>query len=190
MDIENLFSIIDKTEHRKSSFLLMTEKLKNKSKPLIVETGCARVKDNYSGDGMSTLIFDQYITENGGECYSIDINSNNISFAKSITKNVNLICSDSISYLFDFNKTLLAKNKYIDLLYLDSFDFDHNNPHPSSFHHIMELLCIWPSCSKGTIIAVDDNFENGSGKGKYVKQFMDNIGIKPIFDSYQIVWEL
>lgn len=184
-----LQEIIDNNGTRKESFQIMIQKLKTKINPLIIETGCVRQINDY-GAGMSTVIFDKYIQDNTGECYSIDINPNNVSLAKSITKNVKLICSDSVSYLFNMNKQLREIGKYIDLLYLDSFDFDHNDPHPSSFHHILELLCVWPSCKSGTIIAVDDNFENGNGKGKYVKQFMQNIGINPIFDGYQIIWEL
>ncbi len=184
------YNLIKKTGHRKESFSIMIEKLKKINNPLIIETGCARTADNFGGDGMSTVIFDKYIEENNGECISIDINESNIEFAKQNTKNVKLICSDSVSYLFHLNKELRKSNKNIDLLYLDSFDFQHNNPHPSSFHHIMELLCIWPSCSTGTMICVDDNFPDGSGKGKYVMQFMNNIGIKPIFYGYQIIWSI
>jgi predicted O-methyltransferase YrrM len=185
----NLQELLDNNGVRKPSFEIMIDKLSKKNNPLIIETGCVRQLNDF-GAGMSTVIFDKYIEQNGGECYSIDINPNNINLAKMITKNINLICSDSVSYLFNKNKELRDENKYVDLLYLDSFDFDHNDPHPSSMHHIMELLCIWPSCTKGTIVAVDDNFDNGSGKGTYVKQFMSNIGINPIFDGYQIVWEL
>ena len=29
---------------------------------IIVETGCARLKDNWAGDGQSTLMFDNYIS--------------------------------------------------------------------------------------------------------------------------------
>ncbi|NDA63551.1 MAG: class I SAM-dependent methyltransferase [Chitinophagia bacterium] len=185
----NLEYLLDNNGKRKASFELMLQKISAKSRPLIIETGCVRRLENF-GDGMSTVIFDKYIDQNDGECYSIDINPNNIELAKSITKKVNLICSDSISYLFEKNKELRQQNRYVDLLYLDSFDFDAYNPHPSAMHHIMELLCIWPSCQSGTIIAVDDNFEGGNGKGKYIKQFMTSIGVPPIYDGYQIVWEL
>ena len=185
-----IYDLIKKTVHRQDSFLIMIEKMKSKPNPLIVETGCARTPNNFGGDGMSTLIWDNYIEEYNGTCYSIDLSEQSIEFARNNTKHVNLICSDSVAYLFNLNKEFRQTNRYIDLLYLDSFDFQPHNPHPSSFHHILELLCIWPSCSKGTIISVDDNFPNGIGKGKYVRQFLDNIGIKPIYNGYQIVWEL
>lgn len=184
-----LQEIINNNGKRKESFELMIQKLKTKNNPLIVETGCVRQLNDY-GAGMSTVIFDKYIEENNGECYSIDNNPINIALAQSITKNINLICSDSVTYLFGMNNQLRKINKNIDLLYLDSFDLDISNPHPSSLHHILELICVWPSCGPNTIIAVDDNLEDGTGKGKYVKQFMKNIGLNPIFDGYQIIWEL
>jgi hypothetical protein len=51
-------------------------------------------------------------------------------------------------------------------------------------------MVIWPSLVKDTVIAVDDNFENGKGKGQYVREFLSNIGIEPIYSGYQIVWKL
>lgn len=186
MDLQYL---LDNNGKRKASFEMMLKKISSKSNPLILETGCVRQPEDF-GAGMSTVIFDKYIEQNGRQCYSVDINPNNVKLAREITNNVNLTCSDSISFLFKINHELRYQGRYVDLLYLDSFDFDENNPHPSAMHHIMELLCIWPSCKTGTIIAVDDNFEDGHGKGKYVKQFMLNIGLLPIYDGYQIVWEL
>lgn len=185
----NLQQLLENNTQRRTSFEIMLKKLSNKNNPLIIETGCVRQLNDF-GAGMSTVIFDKYIEQYGGECYSVDINPNNIRLAQHLTNKVHLITSDSVKYLFEKNRQLRDEQKYVDLLYLDSFDFDHNNPHPSSMHHILELLCIWPSCHKGTIVAVDDNFKNGNGKGKYVKQFMSNIGINPIFDGYQILWEL
>lgn len=187
MSLDNLISLTGK---RRESFSLMIDSLKNKNNPLIIETGCSRIVNNFAGDGMSTVIFDAFIKEYGGLFYSVDINENNVNTAKNLTTCANIFCSDSVQFLHSLNLDLKQNNKKIDLLYLDSFDFDMNNPHPSSMHHIMELLAIWQSCDVGTIIAVDDNFENGLGKGKYVRQFMSNIGIEPIYNGYQIVWKL
>ena len=39
----------------------------------IVETGCYREEDNYSGDGCSTLLFDNYVKHRGGNVISIEI---------------------------------------------------------------------------------------------------------------------
>jgi predicted O-methyltransferase YrrM len=182
--------LIDKTGKRKNSFSLMIDKIKCKTEPIIVETGCSRHSNNFDGDGMSSLIFDSFIQSNGGIFYSVDINPSHVQFAKESTIKAQITCGDSIKFLSYLNQKLRSENQYIDLLYLDSFDFDTQNPHPSSLHHIMELVSIWPSCRNGTIIAVDDNFLDGTGKGQYVNEWMEKNNINPIFKDYQIIWEI
>lgn len=182
--------LISRTGKRSESFLLMINELAKKTSPLIVETGCSRMRNNFDGDGMSTLIFDSFVGEHGGECYSVDINRSHVEFSQQNTKNVNIKIQDSVEFLYEFNQILQNRNRKVDLLYLDSFDFDESNTHPSSFHHMKELTVIWPSLTNDTIIAVDDNFENGKGKGQYVREFLSNIGIEPIYSGYQIVWKL
>jgi hypothetical protein len=160
-----------------------TESL-NKKNVTILETGIARQENNWEGDGMSTLMFDRYINSVGGNFTSIDINPQNVEFARSnVSAKSNLICSDSVIKLHEISRD--ENSPMIDVLYLDSFDVDFNNPVPSSFHHIKELLAIFPKIQKGTLIVVDDNF-NGKGKGQMIKDYMKNIGINPFFDEYQI----
>mgnify|MGYP003641162545 CR=1 FL=1 len=160
-----------------------TESL-NKKNVTILETGIARQENNWEGDGMSTLMFDRYINSVGGNFTSIDINPQNVEFARSnVSAKSNLICSDSVIKLHEISRD--ENFPMIDVLYLDSFDVDFNNPVPSSFHHIKELLAIFPKIQKGTLIVVDDNF-NGKGKGQMIKDYMKNIGINPFFDEYQI----
>jgi hypothetical protein len=185
MIAESLQNLIDNTGvgHRKESFELMIQHLMSITNPVIVETGCARMPGNWHGDGQSTLIFDRYINIYGGEFYSVDIDPNNVSCAKRLVSDrTNLNCSDSISWLWNFNKN----NKKIDLLYLDSFDFDFDNHSPSMQHHLKEFCAILPSLGN-TLIAVDDNWSN-YGKGYLIKEFMNAIGKQPIYEGYQILW--
>ena len=171
---------------RRDTFQKVFEYLKSldKKNPTILETGIARTDENWEGDGMSTLMFDDYINTVGGNFTSIDIEQSNISFAKSkVSSKSNLICSDSVIALHKISRD--KEYPMIDVLYLDSFDLDWNNPIPSSFHHMKELLAIYPKIQKGTLIVVDDN-ANNRGKGQMVKDFMKNIGINPYFDEYQI----
>lgn len=171
---------------RRNTFQKVFEYLEslNKENPTILETGIARQEDNWCGDGMSTLMFDKYINNKGGNFTSIDIDPNNVNFAKSkVSPKSNLICSDSVIKLHEISRD--EKYPMIDVLYLDSYDVDFNNPTPSCFHHIKELLAIFPKIQKGTLIVVDDNF-NGKGKGQMIKDYMKNIRINPYFDEYQI----
>jgi hypothetical protein len=187
--LKHIVELVNKTTKRAPSFGMMLNHVMSIHEPLIVETGCARQENNFEGDGMSTTIFDTFIDYHGGEFYSVDINSDNIRFAAATAKKANLTCSDSVKFLHQQSKVWVSQNRKIDLLYLDSFDFDMANPHPSSLHHIFELTAIMPCLREGTMICVDDNFDT-VGKGEYVKQFMDLIGKERIYIGYQWVWKL
>lgn len=41
----------------------------------------------------------------------------------------------------------------------------------------------------GCLIVVDDN-ARGRGKGAYVRDFFSKLGIRPVFDDYQVGWVL
>ena len=54
-------TIKDKLGIRKTSFTKIFQYLDNINGPInILETGCLRKKDNFIGDGQSTLLFDKY----------------------------------------------------------------------------------------------------------------------------------
>ena len=189
--IDKINEMLSKTGKRRQSFEMMISHvlaIATIDRPLIVETGCARQENNYEGDGMSTLIFNE-LSKIKGEFWSVDINPDNIEFAKKNCDNSNLVCSDSIAFLYQKNKEWLQTGRKIDLLYLDSYDFDMSNPHPSSLHHILELTAIIPSLRKGTMICVDDNFGD-IGKGGYVNQFMLALGKEKVYNGYQWIWIL
>ena len=179
---ENYYS---KLAARKDTFRKIFELLNNK-KAIIVETGTIRIKDNWRGDGQSTILFDKYINMNGGRFISIDNNVKNINISQSCVSNkAEFICGDSVKVLNEISKD--DNFPKIDLLYLDSFNLDINNFHPSALHHIKELTSIIPKLKKGTIIVVDDNKRiKEGGKGTYVQDYLENIESKKIFDEYQI----
>ena len=165
--------------------------------PLIVETGCARQEDNYGGDGQSSLLFDEYINQYGGDFYTVDISEESITYCKSRMKCERSIVTqeDSITYLKQLNKQLLSENRKIDFLYLDSFDAPKDNPEvlfTSAKHHLYELMTILPSLKQGALIGVDDNwYENNliDGKGKFIFDYMNCIQNEPTLLAYQIFWK-
>jgi len=164
-------------------FELLEEK--NKDSYLIVETGCSRSKNNYNSDGMSTVLFDEFVNFHDGKVISVDINETHCNIARSLVSNkTEIFCNDSVKFLWGLNPPT-----DIDLLYLDSFDINFNKPHPSMLHHIKELCAIIGRLKKGAIIAIDDNIEK-SGKGGYISDFMENLGYKKVIDEYQIAWVL
>ena len=159
---------------------------KNKKSYLIVETGCIRTTDGYAGDGMSTILFDEFVNFHDGKVVSVDTNEEHCILAQSMTSDKTTVhCSDSIDFLSNYT----LSNK-IDLLYLDSFDIDFNNPHKSAQHHMNEFNAIENKLEKGTIIIVDDHKNDQSGKGMYIAKHMKNIGYERFIDDYQIGWIL
>jgi hypothetical protein len=191
----NYKEMIGLTGKRQRGFNIMIQHLDSRQQPpLIVETGCARQEDNYSGDGMSTLIFDSYVNEHGGEFHTVDIDPANVEFSQSQVKgNTGVHCGDSVLFLHNLNNLLLAQARTIDLLYLDSLDYFPEQELESSLHHIYELCAIRPSLKTDAMIVVDDNFyENGKlkGKGKFMFEFMKKIGCPCVLQDYQCIWVL
>jgi len=170
--------------NRRDSFAKMIAHLKTIDNPVIIETGCSRETNNWSGDGMSTVIFDKFINDYNGVLHSVDIDANNVRTATSLVSDKTTVhCSDSVAWLQNFNQL----NKKIDLLYLDSFDY-HIDSRLSMQHHMNELTAALPSLKNGTMIAVDDHFGD-HGKGELVKQFMEQIEVPLIHNGYQLIWQ-
>jgi hypothetical protein len=189
--MNELQEMVNKTGDRAQSFAMMINHLNHKPNKIIIETGCARKEDNFQGDGMSTLIFDKFINLTGGTFVSVDISPENVAFAQSkVSNNSQVVCSDSVKYLHEVSRVFRGEGRYIDLLYLDSFDLDKDNTHPSSLHHLMELTAIMPCLRGGSMICVDDNISRDVGKGSYVRQFMDLLGKPIVFEGYHWIWIL
>jgi len=194
-------SINNPVRNRASSLELVFEILDEKKTKdfFIVETGCMRAdhgKIALGDDGASTYIFDDFINYYDGNVVSVDINPNNAKHANELTSDrTEVYCSDSVEFLWN-----LPVKRKIDLLYLDSFDFEPEDPIPSQKHHLKELCAAMTKLRKGSLIVVDDNANTPEfewftkiaqgGKAGFVKDFMASIGVEPLYDGYQIVWQL
>ena len=165
----------------------------------IVETGCMRADHGQlalGDDGASTYIFDDFINYYDGEVASVDINPDNVAHAqKMVSSKTQVYCSDSVEFLWN-----IPQKRKIDLLYLDSFDFEPEDPIPSQKHHLKELTAVMKNLRKGSIIMVDDNLNTPEfewftkiaqgGKAGFVKEFMKDIGAELLLAEYQIIWRL
>lgn len=165
----------------------------------IVETGCMRADHGQlalGDDGASTYIFDDFINFYDGEVVSVDINPDNVKHAqKMVSDRTTVYCSDSVEFLWN-----IPEKRKIDLLYLDSYDFEPDNPIPSQKHHLKELTAVMKNLRKGSIIMVDDNANTPEfewftkiaqgGKAGFVKEFMKDVGAELLLDEYQIIWRL
>lgn len=188
LEFENEYK--SKLAHRGEGFEFIFKYLLNQynnSKWIsIVETGTARQKGNWQGDGQSTLLWDFLLTDCFGLCATIDISPDYIDTAKVQVVNQDKFCfitDDSVHALNEWSKP-----SEIDLLYLDSFDLDVTNILPSALHHLMELTSIYGKLKPGCLIAVDDCLNDAVGKHVLIDMFMKKIGVDPIFKGYQTVW--
>lgn len=171
---------------RQSGFTQIFEYLDTITNPLIIETGTYREENNYTGDGCSTLLFDNYISCKGGDLISIDIDPNACALAEKNTTKTEVVESDSVSFLCSLEGKAA-------LLYLDSFNIQNwNNDWEASAHHLKELFAAKDIICPGTLIVVDDNIKTTDGKrlgkGRLIAELMEAIGVEPLFDEYQIGW--
>jgi len=179
------------------------------SRPVcIIETGCVREKDNWAGDGQSTLLFDRYAQEKPGSVvYSVDVDLQATMRCKSlVSERVKVHTGDSVAFLSTLARQRPADLLCVDLLYLDSVDVDMYAPLPSAIHHLKELLAAYPLLSAETLVVVDDSpsmmlgYTNGAefkvfngslkigGKGMLIAEYASAIGAKPYFTGYQCGW--
>lgn len=155
----------------------------------IVETGCTRKKDNWEGDGQSTIIWSKFTGYHQGSFATIDIDAEAIDMARELTGGQAswYVCGDSVKEL----RTNFS-NSPIDLLYLDSFDVDMTNAAPAAMHCLFEFCSAKPRLKSGSIVFIDDspmgpNFEVG-GKGAFVANYFKQLGVPPFTMGYQIAW--
>ena len=157
-----------------------------KSEYQILETGTCRIPDNWAGDGQSTRLWNAFLKYyKGGKCYSVDIDPAACEISRELVNSeyVEVVCEDSVPYLHS-----LPETQKFDLIYLDSYDVNFENPHPSSLHHVKELLSvIYKNTTPSTIIVIDDH-NHGNGKGKYICQWMRSVGYTKLYEGYQIVY--
>ncbi len=176
--------------HRAASFRAVFAALAEKPGPVcIVETGCLRDIGNWAGDGQSTHLFGVFAAFHPGVVIAVDINPTSVVAARSIAgPHVGVVEDDSVAFLGR------RPIPHIDLLYLDSLDFDGNQPLISATHHLFELCAAMPMLRKGSIVLVDDTTERQGqpfGKGQLIAQFMARIGAMVVAKGEtQIAWML
>jgi len=199
---------------REISFRRIFDYLDTFDRPVcIVETGCARLPGNWEGDGQSTVLFDEYIKCKlpGSIVHTVDLDPKATDFCKSVVSDKVIVhTGDSVRVLREIGAQLTESSRTIDLLYLDSYDVDWDNPIPSAVHHLKELVSIIPWVRPETLVVVDDCalichavFDAQDklhllathtpppligGKGLYVAQYATQVSAKIAFSHYQVGW--
>lgn len=172
-------------DKREASLRLCLELMGQRDARILIETGTSRLgATNCAGDGCSTVLFADWAKDHRASFISVDICphaiANSQSAVYSINPDVQFVLSDSIAFLKKFDQK-------IDLLYLDSFDFDPDNPIPSQLHHLYEIQAALPHLHKGSIVLIDDCELPFGGKGKLAIDFLSAHGWRVLFRGYQVL---
>jgi hypothetical protein len=120
---------------------------------VIVETGTSA----WGTD--STRLWNSYVRSFGGLLFSVDIRATPREKLGDMGPLTQLIVDDSINFLDTFND--YSKNK-IDLLYLDSFDIDWQDPLQAMQHGLKEFEVVEKYLKPGSVIVIDDTPVNTS----------------------------
>ena len=174
---------------RADSMELLNELAIERKARNIVETGTIR---GWGGDGQSTLIFSGLALRLSGSLWSVDNNQIHIENAKRWigqlnTPNISWITEDSVKYLSSFLFGAIMEFT-IDILYLDSYDYDFNDPIPAQIHNLAEMGAAYGKLGNESIIAIDDANLAGGGKGLLTTRFLLERGWKVIYEGYQRIF--
>src|SRR5215475_2395486 len=182
--------------NRTDTFRKIFEHLDQFKNPLIIETGCADPsKHDWLGAGNSTLLFDKYVSLNGGTLHSCDLDEiriNNIRVL--VSDNCHIHHCDSVKFLEALAEGLTDKPV---LVYLDSHDLVWYLEIESQIHHYNELRAIMPKLTPDTLVVVDDSpaiIDEKSdyevrGKGGLVAKCAKELGVPIIWSEYQTAWQ-
>ena len=146
----------------------------------VVETGVARGKIKFFfikkfnwKDGMSTLLFSEYVKYKNGHLHACDIEKQNINNTKHFCKqNINF-CSFYIDDSINFLKKFQSK---IDFLYLDSLD---GQMPGANEHQLSEFKAAEKKLSENCLILLDDK----GSKTKLSSVYMQKNGLKIINET-------
>lgn len=174
---------------RAAAFAALWDALTALQRPVVVvETGATREPDNWDGDGQSTRVWDSLTAAVGGEVWTCDIDPEACRVTRSLVSDrVRVHEGDSLEFLPSISTYVIKQFGQVDLLYLDSYDIDWDDPLPSMRHHRAELDAAWPMLGPGSIVAVDDNLET-TGKGMAVGLELLRRRWQPMVHTYVRAW--
>lgn len=176
---------LGESDKRYPSFQLALQLLDERGAKTLVETGTARFgNQQFAGDGGSTIIFGDWANQHEASLYSVDNASAAIDQAKSATqpfaKHIQFVCSDTLQFLEKFDQP-------IDFIYLDSHEYDCNQPLASQDHHLREIVSAYPALHEKSIVMIDDCDLPGGGQGKLAVEFLLDNDWKIVHQGYQTI---
>lgn len=169
--------------HRANAFAVIADELKQYKSPHIVETGGLREVGNITGDGNSTLFFNDVVNETAGRLVTIDLDAK-------CAENVAAHCSSRVMAVTGNSLVELPKLAHfpVNCLYLDSADVNFDNDEPAARHAFNEYLLGRKMLARDALVCVDDNNPEGKGKGRLVAQLASLMQWECLHDGYVKVW--
>ena len=172
---------------RHETFRMSLQFMEERNTKVIVETGTMRQGTHalrMGWDGGFTLIAGYWCALNQAKLYSVDNDPQALLNAKNAVEffanNVEVVENDSVHFLKNFDKK-------IDFLYLDSFNFNKNNPEASQQHHLREIEAAYDKLTPNSVVMIDDCDLPEGGSGKLVIDFLLKKDWKIAAKSYQVI---
>jgi hypothetical protein len=152
--------------------------------PQVVETGCIRAQDDFSGAGFSTYVFGCYLSKHGGSLVSVDNDPEHCTFARLRTQCfgdiVRIVQSDSAAWL-------RSNRERIDVLYLDSSDVKAPG---AADHCLAEIMAAYGRLRATSLVVLDDTVYRGGtyrGKGALAAPWLLERGWKVVESGHQTI---
>lgn len=210
--------MIDRLDVRTATMRMALDLFGQRGGQVIVETGCVRQDDDWSGAGMSTVVFGDYLSTHGGHLWTVDNDQAHLETARDLTRAyrpyTSYVLADSVEFLRSFRSE-------IDLLYLDSLDYPYGTlldiyggredlerakallaelgdaevvrRHreiiiESQTHAMNEVLAASHCLDDASLVLIDDAALPGGGKARLAKSILRSLGFKELASGYQTLW--
>ena len=165
--------------HRRDGMAALFKAMTERDAKHIVETGTLRQLGNWHGDGGMTWWFARYAEAHDGHFCSIDNDPKAIEIAEGFVggDRTDYICADSVEALGGYAGK-------IDVLYLDSVDYNAGHEGEAQSHSLREVVAAEPHMSEHGTIAIDDCKLAGGGKGGLSVPYLMGRGWHGLHDGY------
>ena len=174
---------------RDVGFDYVLREMRGRVNPVAVETGCARMMDDWGpwgGAGFSTYLLGVYLRAAGGRLVSMDIDAANCALAKAATDCLGVVDVQCVDSVLGLSRWVGS----IDLLLLDSWD---TNVAGFAEHALREVRAIESRLCEKTILIFDDTVYSAGrwhGKGALAVPYLLSRGWRIAYSGLQAILRL
>lgn len=179
----------DKLGHRAGTMKMALQMLRASGGRMIVETGSLRADGNWMGDGQSTLVWCDYGLKFKAAVVTIDNDPKAIKTVNEVVSRNFEFTGHFLAMCDDGAYALKGINAPIGMLYLDSLDYDPQNPEPAQRQALAEFEAAEPWTHTETVLLIDDCALPGGGKGGLVVDVARRHGWRMVREDYQVLMQ-